>query len=131
MSKLRMKILNCHCCGLSMVRDGLYQTSRCYQWVIKYHLMTTHRLYLGWAHTPALPMVVLVSFNHVTTLALAQLGIRNNYSNNLSLEIVKGAPTSLRQDSPANRVTRSFDWLGEANLVLPDRQNPVLRSLGP
>ena len=74
----------------------------------------------GWALTPVLPTVVLVLFNHVTMLALAQLGIQNNYSNNLSLEIVKGAPMSPRQDGPANRVTRSFDWLGEADPVLPD-----------
>ena len=76
--------------------------------------------FLGRALTPALPMVVLVSFNHVTTLALVQLGIQNYYSNNISLEIVEGAPTSPKQDGPANRVTRSFDWLGEADLVLPD-----------
>ena len=56
----------------------------------------------GRALTPVLPMVVLVPFNHVTTLALVQLGIRNNYSNNLSLEIIKGAPMSPRQDGPAN-----------------------------
>ena len=81
--------------------------------------------------TPVLPTVVLVSFNHVTTLALAQLGIRNKFSNNLSLETVKGAPTSPRQDGPANRVMRSFDWLGEADPVLPDRQNPVPGPSGP
>ena len=79
----------------------------------------------GWALTPVLLMVVLVPFNHMTTLALVQLGIWNNYSNNLSLEILKGDPTSPRQDSPANRVKRSFDWLGEADPVLPDWQNPV------
>ena len=85
----------------------------------------------GQALTPVLPTMVLVSFNHVTTLALAQLGIRNNYSNNLSLEIVKGALMSPRQNGPATRVMRSFDWLGEADPVLPDRQNPVPRPSGP
>ena len=35
------------------------------------------------------------------------------------------------QDGPANQVTRSFDWLGEADLVLPDHQNPVPRPSGP
>ena len=119
------------CCGFSVVRDGLYQTSRCYWRAIEFHLMTTHKLFLGWALTPALPTVVLVSFNHVTTLALVQLGIQNNYSNNLSLEIIKGALTSPKQDSPANQVTRSFDWLGEADLVLPDWQNPVPGPSGP
>ena len=44
----------------------------------------------GWALTPVLPTVVLVSFNHVTTLALAQLGIQNNYPNNLSLRDRQG-----------------------------------------
>ena len=33
----------------------------------------------GWALTPVLPMVVFVPFNHMTTLALVQLGIRNNH----------------------------------------------------
>ena len=83
-------------------------------------LLANSFLFLGWALTPALPTVVLVLFNHVTTLALVQLGIRNNYSSNLSLDIIKGASTSPRQDGPANRVTRSFDWLGEADPVLPD-----------
>ena len=87
--------------------------------------------FLRWALSPALPTVVLVSFNHVTTLAFVQLGIQNNYSNNLSLEIVKGALTSPKHDSPANWVTRSFDWLGEADPVLPDWQNPVPRPSGP
>ena len=82
------------------------------------------------ALTPVLPTVVLVPFNHVTTLALAQLGIWSNYSNNLSLEIIKGAPKSPRQDGPANRVTRSFDWLGEADPVLPDWQNQSPGPLG-
>ena len=38
---------------------------------------------------------------------------------------------SPRQDSPANQVMRSFDWLGEADPVLPDQQNPVPRDSGP
>ena len=131
----RRKMASCQntCRGFSVVRDGLYQTSRCYRWVVEDHLTTTRELlsFLGWALTPALPTVVLVPFNHMTTLVLAQLGIRNNYSSDLSLEIIKGALTSPRQDSPANRVTRSFDWLGEADLVLPDQQNPVPWPSGP
>ena len=93
--------------------------------------MTTRELFLGWALTPALPMVVLVLFNHVTTLALVQLGIQNNYLNNLSLEIIKGALMSPGQDGLVNRVMRLFDWLGKADLVLPDQQNPVPGPSGP
>ena len=67
----------------------------------------------------------------MTTLALVQLGIQNNYSNNHSLEIIKGALMSPKQDGPVNRVTRSFDWLGEADPVLPDQQNPIPGPSGP
>ena len=45
----------------------------------------------GWALTPVLPTVVLVLFNHVTMLALAQLGVWNNYSKNLSLRDCQGS----------------------------------------
>ena len=45
----------------------------------------------GWALTLVVPMVVLVLLNHMTTLALAQLGIQNNYSNNLSLRDGQGS----------------------------------------
>ena len=48
-------------------------------------------LVFGRALTPVLPTVVLVSLNHVIMLALAQLGIRNNYSNNLSLSDRQGS----------------------------------------
>ena len=34
------------------------------------------------------------------------------------------------QDGPVNQITRSFDWLGKANLVLPDQENPVPGPLG-
>ena len=61
----------------------------------------------GWALTPVLPTVVLVSFNHMTMLALAQLGIWNNYSKNLSLRDHQGSsnePKAGRPGEPSHEV---------------------------
>ena len=59
-------------------------------------------------------------------MALVQLGIRNDYSKiTFPYEIVKGALMSPGQDNPANQVTRSLGWFREAELALPDQQNPV------
>ena len=69
------------CHSLYMGRGGLYQMSRCYRQVVECCPTTTHKLYFGWALTPVLPTVVLVPFNHMTMLALVQLGIQNNHSN--------------------------------------------------
>ena len=55
----------------------------------------------GRALTLILPMVVLVSFNQMTTLALAQLGIRNNYSNNLSLRDRQGSSNEPKAGWPS------------------------------
>ena len=61
----------------------------------------------GWALTPVLPTMVLVSFNHVTMLALVQPGIQNNYSNNLSSRDCWGSsdePKAGRPVEPSHKV---------------------------
>ena len=64
----------------------------------------------GQALTPVLPTVVLVLFNNVTTLALAQLGIRNNYSNNLSLRDRWGSSDEPKAGRPSE-LSHEVIWL--------------------
>ena len=64
----------------------------------------------GWALTPVQPTVVLVSFNHMTMLALVQLGIRNNYSNNLSLRDRQGSSDEPKAGWPGE-LSHEVIWL--------------------
>ena len=89
------------------------------------------RTLFGWALTPVLPTVLLVPFSCMTTLALAQLGIWNNYAKQ---PFLKRLSRELRwAQSRTARWTESrgcLNDLGEADPVLPDWQNPVSRALG-
>ena len=66
--------------------------------------------------------MVLVPFNGVITMALAQLGFQNNYSKQPFL--MKSSRELQRAQSRAESQGH-LNGFGEADLVLPDRQNPV------
>ena len=83
-----------------MLLTGCRRLSDDYSWT----------LFFGWALTPVLPMVVLVSLNHVIMLALAQLGIRNNYSNNLSLRDHQGSSDEPKAGRPGE-LSHEVVWL--------------------
>ena len=71
---------------------------------------------LGQALTLVLLMVALVPFNRMITMALVQLGIRNNYSNNLSLRNCRGSSDEPRAGwpgEPSHKVT----WAVSGKLI--------------
>ena len=84
----------------------------------------------GQALTLVLPMVVLVSFNCMTTLALAQLGIRNNYSKQPFLKrLLRELWWAQSRMAQQTESRGCLIGLGEADPVLPDRQNPDSQAL--
>ena len=92
--------------------------------------LLANSFFFGWALTPVLPTVVLVLFNHVTTLALAQLGIQNNYSKQPFLErSLRELPRAQSRTARRTESRGHLNSLGEADPVLPDRQNPLSQAL--
>ena len=85
--------------------------------------------FFGRALNPVLPMVVLVSFNHVITLALVQLGIQNNYSNNLSLRDYRGSSDKPEAGQPSE-LSHEVIWVVWGKLIWCYQTNRI-QSLKP
>ena len=59
-------------------------------------------------------------------MAFAQLGIQNNYSNNLSLRDCQGSSDTPKAGRPSKPESRGhLEGSREADLALPDWQNPM------